>query len=93
MCRLREFHRPLYVGELNGIGMIPRGVVFAEIGGCMEDDISAFKTGRKLGYLPDVSDNDAGCQVSKRLLRFFFGSCKRPHLMASLMKSADQVVS
>jgi hypothetical protein len=40
----------------------------------------------KLGYLPDVSDDDAGCHVSKRLLRFFFGSRKRPHLMASLMK-------
>ena len=34
----------------------------------MEDDVNAFKTGRKLGYLPDVSDNDAGCHVFKRLL-------------------------
>jgi hypothetical protein len=93
MCRLREFHRTLYVGELNGNGMIPRGVVFAEIGGCMEEDVNAFKTGRKLGYLPDVSDDDAGCHVSKRLLRFLSGPGQCPYLMAGLMKNSDQVVS
>jgi hypothetical protein len=73
--------------------MIPKGVVFAEIGGCMEDDVNAFKIGRKLGHLPDVSGDDMSCPISKSLLRFLFGPGQCPYLMASLLKNTDQVDS
>ncbi|MCU1248458.1 MAG: hypothetical protein JWQ49_1487 [Edaphobacter sp.] len=93
MCRLREFQSTFYVGEFNRIGMVSGVIVFAEIGGCMEDDVSAFEIGRELGYVLNVSDEDASCRTSKSLLRLFFGPGQHPHLMTVLMKNTDQIVS
>jgi hypothetical protein len=51
--------------------MVSGVVVFAEIGGRMEDDVSAFEIRCELGYLLNVSDDDASCRTSKSLLRLF----------------------
>jgi hypothetical protein len=73
--------------------MIPRGVVLAEIGGCVEDDVSPSKIVSELGYVPDVSYDYPSRGVSKFSPRFLFGPSQRPHLIARLQKSADQIVS
>jgi len=44
----------------------------------MEDDVSAFKTGRKLGYLPDVSDDDAGCPRLQAFAALFLSTLQAP---------------
>ncbi len=73
--------------------MIPRVVVLAEIGGCVEDDVDLSKVVGELGYVPDVSYDYGSRGVSKFSLRFFFGPSQRPHFVSGPQKSADQIVS
>jgi hypothetical protein len=91
--RLSEFQRASYVCPFDDTGMIPQGVVFAEISGCVEDNVNTFQIVSEPGYVADVSYDYASCGITKLSPRFFFGSCQRPNFMACLQKSADQIVS
>jgi hypothetical protein len=73
--------------------MIAWAVVFAEIRGRVEDDVNTPKCVSELGEVADVSYDDVSSGVAEFSPRFFFGPSQRPHLVAGLMKNADQIVS
>jgi hypothetical protein len=60
-----------YVGQLDGIGVIPRIVVLAEIGGGVEDHVNPSKIISEIGYVADVPYDLASGSVAKFPPRFF----------------------
>src|SRR5580704_6799588 len=51
--------------SLNNVGMIPRVVIFAEIGSRMKEDVSPPEVVCELGYVTDVSYNNASRCISE----------------------------
>jgi hypothetical protein len=59
----------------------------------MKKHVSPSEIVSELGYVTDVSYDNASRGVTKFSLRLLFGPCQCPNLMARLQKSADQIVS
>jgi hypothetical protein len=86
--RLSELQRASYVGQFNGIGVIPRIVVLAEIGGCVEDHVNPSKIVSEIGYVAGVPYDLASGSVAEFPPRFFLGPSQCPNLVTGLQKNA-----